>query len=191
MTSIFRCLLLHTNSHKNLSHFNANNELGSKVVKTMRDQRDPRVLSSKKQVHAKQIRKNLRRLRSFQKSGARKSVSQRTFTPSVDRLSPFSHFGHLLQTSHASFSNGEPFEKPTTTKTQPDIRSSPMRDFARRMVFQLVYLGDEDQSVEVEEVDEIDFAKLKSQLDEGKSVFITRKKSEKIELFPTIAKSKA
>jgi len=51
------------------------------------------------------------------------------------------------------------------------------------MLFQLVYLGDEDQNVEVEEVDEIDFGKLITRLNEGKSVFITRRQSEKIELF--------
>jgi hypothetical protein len=51
------------------------------------------------------------------------------------------------------------------------------------MLFQLVSLGYEDQNVEVEEVDEIDFGKLKTRLNEGKSVFITRRQSEKIELF--------
>ena len=60
-----------------------------------------------------------------------------------------------------------------------------------RPLFQLVYLGDEAQNVEVEEVEEIDFAKLKAWLDEGKSVFITRKESEKIELFNPDAKAKA
>lgn len=49
-------------------------------------------------------------------------------------------------------------------------------------MFQLVFLGDADQSVEVEEVEEVDFVQLKTRLNEGKSVFITRKENEKVEL---------
>jgi len=53
----------------------------------------------------------------------------------------------------------------------------------RKLLFQLVFLNeDENQSVEVEEVEEIDFVELKKRLDEGKSVFITTKENEKIEI---------
>lgn len=47
--------------------------------------------------------------------------------------------------------------------------------------FQLFFLkDDEDQSVEVEEVEEIDFRKVKKRLEQGESVFITRKREQKL-----------
>ena len=47
--------------------------------------------------------------------------------------------------------------------------------------FQLFFLkDDEDQSVEVEEVEEIDFRKVKGRLEKGESVFITRKRKQKL-----------
>jgi hypothetical protein len=110
-------------------------------------------------------------------------MSKKVFTPGVPRPSPFSPVGPTLQTPHILFSNGEPLENLPSTKARLSLFSFQAKDFTRRSLFQLVYLGDEDQSVEVEEVEEIDFAKLKAWLDEGKSVFITRKESEKIELF--------
>ncbi len=49
-------------------------------------------------------------------------------------------------------------------------------------LFQLFFLKeDEDQSVEVEEVEEIDFAELKKHIERGESVFITRKREEKLD----------
>ncbi len=47
-------------------------------------------------------------------------------------------------------------------------------------LFQLFFLkDDEDQSVEVEEVEEIDFREVKKRLKQGESVFITRKRKQK------------
>jgi len=49
-------------------------------------------------------------------------------------------------------------------------------------MFQLLFLkDDENQSVEVEEVEEIDFRKVKEHLEQGESVFITPKRREKAE----------
>ena len=60
-------------------------------------------------------------------------------------------------------------------------------------LFQLFFLrNNEDQSVEVEEVEEIDFRKVKERLEEGESVFIAPKRKEKVErqkLFSIIRKS--
>ena len=49
-------------------------------------------------------------------------------------------------------------------------------------LFQLFFLrNNEDQSVEVEEVKEIDFRKVKEHLEQGESVFITLKRKKKVE----------
>jgi len=47
-------------------------------------------------------------------------------------------------------------------------------------LFQLIFLKvDEDQSVEVEEVEEIDFTEVERRLKQGESVFITSKPKQK------------
>ena len=49
-------------------------------------------------------------------------------------------------------------------------------------LFQLFFLKDDkDQSVEVKEVEEIDFAEVKNHIERGESVFITRKRREKLD----------
>ena len=49
-------------------------------------------------------------------------------------------------------------------------------------LFQLFFLrNNENQSVEVEEVEEIDFRKVKEHLEKGESVFITLKRKDKLE----------
>jgi hypothetical protein len=48
---------------------------------------------------------------------------------------------------------------------------------------QLFFLkNDENQNVEVVEVDEIDFEEVKSRLEKGESVFITRKQEQKSDM---------
>ncbi len=48
-------------------------------------------------------------------------------------------------------------------------------------VFQLFFLKeDEDESVEVEEVEEIDASEVERRLKQGESVFITRKSKQKL-----------
>jgi len=49
--------------------------------------------------------------------------------------------------------------------------------------FQLFFLkDDEDESVEVEEVEEIDFGEVKKRLKQGESVFITSKRKQKLNM---------
>ncbi len=49
-------------------------------------------------------------------------------------------------------------------------------------LFQLFFLkNDEHQSVEVVEVEEIDFTEVKKRIEHGESVFITRKREEKLD----------
>lgn len=56
------------------------------------------------------------------------------------------------------------------------------RELERRPVFQLIFLSeDENQGVEVKEVDQIDFAEVKMRVEDGDSVFITRRENEKID----------
>jgi len=51
-----------------------------------------------------------------------------------------------------------------------------------KLLFQLFFLKDnEDQNVEVKEVEEIDFRKVKEHLEKGESIFITLKRKEKVE----------
>jgi len=50
-------------------------------------------------------------------------------------------------------------------------------------VFQLFFLKeDEDQSVKVEEVEEIDASEVERRLKQGESVFITRKSKQKLNM---------
>jgi hypothetical protein len=54
--------------------------------------------------------------------------------------------------------------------------------YKERTLFQLFFLrDDEDQSVEIEEIEEIDFAEVKKHIERGESVFITRKREEKLD----------
>jgi len=60
------------------------------------------------------------------------------------------------------------------------------RDFdeidKEKPLFQLLFLRNDDrQSVEVEEVEEIDMREVKEHLEQGESVFITLKRNEKLE----------
>jgi len=58
-----------------------------------------------------------------------------------------------------------------------------------KLLFQLFYLkDDEDQSVEVEEVEEIDFKGVKERLEQGESVFITYKRKQKLNMSPVARK---
>ena len=47
-------------------------------------------------------------------------------------------------------------------------------------MFQLFFLKDEDQSVEVVEVEEIDFREVERRLKQGESVFVTCKRKQKL-----------
>jgi len=50
-----------------------------------------------------------------------------------------------------------------------------------KLLFQLFFLrNNKNQSVKVEEVEEIDFEEVKKHLEQGESVFITRKRKQKL-----------
>jgi hypothetical protein len=54
--------------------------------------------------------------------------------------------------------------------------------YEKEALFQLFFLkNNEEQSVEVEEVEEIDFAEVKKHIERGESVFITHKRREKMD----------
>ena len=58
-----------------------------------------------------------------------------------------------------------------------------MENKKKETPIQLFFLkNDEPQSVEVVEVDEIDFEEVKSRLERGESVFITRKQEQKSDI---------
>jgi hypothetical protein len=66
------------------------------------------------------------------------------------------------------------------TETRPSRNVA--RELEKRRVFQLIFLSDdENQGVEVKEVDEIDFDEVKMRVENGDSVFITRRENEKID----------
>jgi hypothetical protein len=57
-----------------------------------------------------------------------------------------------------------------------------METSEEKLLFQLFFLkNDENQSVEVVEVEEIDFAEVKRHIEQGESVFITRKRKQKLD----------
>jgi len=59
-------------------------------------------------------------------------------------------------------------------------------------LYQVLFLkNDGDQSVEVEEVEQIDFVKIKEHLERGDSVFITNRRTQKIKIPKPKKKAKA
>jgi hypothetical protein len=50
-----------------------------------------------------------------------------------------------------------------------------------KLIFQVFFLKNEDEGVEVIEVEEIDFEEVKRRIEDGQSVFITRKQEPKAE----------
>ena len=67
-----------------------------------------------------------------------------------------------------------------------EVKRLMSRDFdeidKEKPLFQLLFLRNDDrQSVEVEEVEEIDMREVKEHLEQGESVFITLKRNEKLE----------
>ena len=87
-----------------------------------------------------------------------------------------------LQTPHKQWQRKELVTFSSSEIGRPSQFPDRTANLKRKPLFQLVFLGDADQSVQVEEVYEVDFVQLKTRLNEGKSVFITRRESEKVEL---------
>lgn len=56
-----------------------------------------------------------------------------------------------------------------------------IQELEKRQPFQILFLkDDENQSVEVKEIEEIDLAEIKTHLEQGESIFITRKSEPKL-----------
>lgn len=62
------------------------------------------------------------------------------------------------------------------------LKSKYIESNRENSVFQLFFLlNNENQDIEVVEVEEIDFTEVKKRLEKGESVFITRKRKQKLE----------
>ena len=62
------------------------------------------------------------------------------------------------------------------------LKSKHIESNRENSVFQLFFLlNNENQDIEVVEVEEIDFTEVEKRLEKGESVFITRKRKQKLE----------
>ena len=62
------------------------------------------------------------------------------------------------------------------------LKINPIKSNEQNLAFQLFFLlNNENQDIEVVEVKEIDFTEVKKRLEKGESVFITRKRKQKLE----------
>jgi len=62
------------------------------------------------------------------------------------------------------------------------LKSNPIESNRENLVFQLFFfINNENQDIKVVEVEEIDFTEVKKRLEKGESVFITRKRKQKLE----------
>ena len=62
------------------------------------------------------------------------------------------------------------------------LKINPVESNRENSLFQLFFLlNNENQDIEVVEVEEIDFTEVKNRLEKGESVFITRKRKQKLE----------
>jgi len=91
-------------------------------------------------------------------------------------VSAFMFCGDLMQ--------GRPRTRPRKTILM-EVKRMVLRNVVKvdeeKPLFQLFFLKEnEDRSVEVEEVEEIDFEEVKKRLEQGESVFITRKRKQKL-----------
>ena len=74
-------------------------------------------------------------------------------------------------------------DEPTEKERKNEMLRNVMENKKKDAPLQLFFLkNDETQNVEVVEVDEIDFEEVKSRLERGESVFITRKQEQKSDM---------
>ena len=86
---------------------------------------------------------------------------------------------HRLNSSHGDFGTGPPNHGVCCIVKRKLSRKLGDAD-ERESLFQLFFLkDDEDQTVEVEELKEIDFQEVDKRLEKGESVFITAKHKQK------------
>ena len=74
-------------------------------------------------------------------------------------------------------------DEPTEKERKNEMSRNVMENKKKETPLQLFFLkNDETQNVEVVEVDKIDFEEVKSRLERGESVFITRKQEQKSDM---------
>jgi ABC-type uncharacterized transport system substrate-binding protein len=74
-------------------------------------------------------------------------------------------------------------DEPREKERKNELPRNVMENRKKETYFQLFFLkNDGTQNVEVAEADEIDFEEVKSRLERGESVFITRKKEQKSDI---------
>jgi len=74
-------------------------------------------------------------------------------------------------------------DEPTEKERKNEMSRNIMENRKKEAPLQLFFLkNDETQNVDVVEVDEIDFEEVKSRLERGESVFITRKQEQKSDM---------
>lgn len=74
-------------------------------------------------------------------------------------------------------------DEPTEKERKNEMLRNIMENKKKETPLQLFFLkNDETQNVEVVEVDEIDFEEVKSRLEKGESIFITRKQEQKADM---------
>ena len=74
-------------------------------------------------------------------------------------------------------------DEPTEKERKNEMSRNVMENKKKETPLQLFFLkNDETQNVEVVEVDKIDFEEVKSRLENGESVFITRKQEQKSDM---------
>ncbi len=70
-------------------------------------------------------------------------------------------------------------DEPTEKERKNEMPRNIMKNRKKETALQLFFLkNDETQNVEVVEVNEIDFEEVKSRLERGESIFITRKQEQ-------------
>jgi len=70
-------------------------------------------------------------------------------------------------------------DEPTEKERKNEMSGNIMKNRKKETPLQLFFLkNDETQNVEVVEVNEIDFEEVKSRLERGESIFITRKQEQ-------------
>jgi len=74
-------------------------------------------------------------------------------------------------------------DAPKEKERKNEVPRNVMENKKKVTLFQMFFLkNDETQSVEVAEVDEIDIEEVKSHIERGESIFITRKQEQKSEM---------
>jgi len=112
------------------------------------------------------------------RSGETGFLLKDTIYTDLPRSSPFSSLARSLQAPQTRAQTSAV----THAKAKKKHLEACIDYLEEKQLFQLVFLSDdENQSVEVEEVEEINFAEVRARLEHGDSIFITRRENEKMD----------